>query len=243
MLVTTEAIILRTRKQGDTSKIITIFSLDYGKINLIAKGVRKSSKKAQTFLEPTTHAFFSFYKKNNSDLFLLTKSDPITIFGKIFESYELMTNALTILESVIICFHNDAPNETLFQLLLESIKILNEKCNFPQSLLVAYQLKFAELLGFNFQLENIICNEIDDYYISLEYGTVCKGRNSGFKNFFSIDYKILLKFKNIFDNSLNSANLINLSDLEKNQIQNLFSLYFSFHLEQKFVLNTLKLMK
>ena len=51
MIVKTEAIVLRGRKQGDTSKLATLYTRDFGKIDVIAKGAREQKSKFGGALE------------------------------------------------------------------------------------------------------------------------------------------------------------------------------------------------
>jgi len=44
--------VLKKRKYRETSKLITIFSENAGKLNLIAKGVRTPKSKTSAILEP-----------------------------------------------------------------------------------------------------------------------------------------------------------------------------------------------
>ena len=77
MLVTTEAIVLRSRKQGDTSKIVSLYTRDYGFVDVIAKGAREMKSKFGSALEPFTLSKVTFYKKEGRDLYLLANAEVI----------------------------------------------------------------------------------------------------------------------------------------------------------------------
>ena len=51
-LKSTSGIVLKTFSYGDYSKIIRCYTLDFGKISLIAKGVKTSKNLLIGFLEP-----------------------------------------------------------------------------------------------------------------------------------------------------------------------------------------------
>jgi DNA repair protein RecO (recombination protein O) len=74
MLVTTDAIVLRSRKQGDTSKICALYTKEYGLVDVIAKGAREMKSKFAGSLELFMHVTAVFYKKQGKELYLLSKS-------------------------------------------------------------------------------------------------------------------------------------------------------------------------
>ena len=49
---TTEGIILKRKDYQENDRLFTIYSKDYGKIDLIAKGTKKISSKLNSYLEP-----------------------------------------------------------------------------------------------------------------------------------------------------------------------------------------------
>ena len=100
MIVTTEAIVLRRRKQGDTSKILTLYTKAFGKLNVIAKGAREVKSKFGASLETFTHATVVFYRKEHRDLHLLSKAETIESNSQISKSLEKIEQAMAIIELV-----------------------------------------------------------------------------------------------------------------------------------------------
>ena len=66
MIVSTDAIVLRSMKYGETSKIVTLYSKKFGKIKVIAKGARSAKSKFGASLEPMMHSSVIFYKKGTA---------------------------------------------------------------------------------------------------------------------------------------------------------------------------------
>ena len=87
MLVTTEAIVLRSRKHGETSKIVTLYSREYGKVDVIAKGARDIKSKFGGALEAFAESRIVFYKKDKPEaaLYLLSKAEPIRSNSKLLD--------------------------------------------------------------------------------------------------------------------------------------------------------------
>jgi DNA repair protein RecO (recombination protein O) len=54
-LYTTHAIVIRVSNYGESDKIVTFFTRDFGKIKGIAKGARRSRKRFQNALDLFSH--------------------------------------------------------------------------------------------------------------------------------------------------------------------------------------------
>ena len=50
-----EAIVLRTHKLGEADRILTLLTRQHGRVRAVAKGVRRTSSKFGSRLEPFTH--------------------------------------------------------------------------------------------------------------------------------------------------------------------------------------------
>lgn len=71
------AVVVRTIKYSETSKIVTLYSLKSGLIKVIAKGARKSRSRLSGILEPLNVVEVVFYHKPQRDLHTLSQADII----------------------------------------------------------------------------------------------------------------------------------------------------------------------
>ena len=71
MLISTNAIILKTIPYGDSSIISRLFTEDHGKITVIAKGVWRPRNTIGSLLEPMNHIQLQYYHKNSRDIQIL----------------------------------------------------------------------------------------------------------------------------------------------------------------------------
>jgi len=67
-LVKTEGIVLQTRKYSETSKILTAFTKDQGRVSLLFKGGRKGTKKFPGGLETLNRVEMQYYQKGGREL-------------------------------------------------------------------------------------------------------------------------------------------------------------------------------
>ena len=101
MLAATEAIVLRSRKQGDTSKIVALYTSGYGLVDVIAKGAREMKSKFGSSLEPFTCSKVSFYKKEGRDLYLLSGAETVLPFRNLRSDLDHIEAATKVVELLL----------------------------------------------------------------------------------------------------------------------------------------------
>lgn len=75
----TEGIILARRNYGEADRILTIFSKHYGKMRVLAKGVRRPSSRKRGSLELFNHVRLFLAKGHNLDI--ITEAESKNIFS------------------------------------------------------------------------------------------------------------------------------------------------------------------
>ncbi len=71
----TQAVVLKTQRLGETSKILTLYSQKFGKIKVVAKGARGLKSRFYGTLEPLNHISIVYYFKETRELQLLSQAD------------------------------------------------------------------------------------------------------------------------------------------------------------------------
>ena len=175
----TEAIVLKGLKFGDTSKIVTLYTKDYGKIKVIAKGIRKPKSRLAGTLETFFHIHIVFYKKVTTEIYLLSQSEIMHPFQKITKDlsrYAFASGSLELLDKLIT---GEEPNPQLFELTLNTLSFM-ESCA-PKSVeksFLFFVLRLADILGYKPKFNRCIsCNKaIPNKFILFspeKGGTVC----------------------------------------------------------------------
>lgn len=154
MLVSTEAIVLRGRKQGDTSKILSLYTEQYGKVDVIAKGARELKSKFGGALEMFSHTNAFFYKKEQPGLYLLSKADTVESNSKILNGLERIEAATAIVELILRAMHDEEENRDIFLLVTTSLRAIAalEKEEAAPSILLYFYLNFARIMGYRLLL-------------------------------------------------------------------------------------------
>ncbi|MBI4536083.1 MAG: DNA repair protein RecO [Ignavibacteriae bacterium] len=163
MIVKTEAIVLRSMKYRETSKIVRLYTRRYGKISVIAKGARDSKNRFGSALEPMNYVSTVVYKKDNRDLHLLSQCDMVRPFRLLSEDMERMSAAMAVIELIDAVTHSEEENEPLFTLVLRVLEAINNATKNSITALYFFEMRLSEILGFrpNFQRCSVCSGRID----------------------------------------------------------------------------------
>ncbi|MEA3285868.1 MAG: DNA repair protein RecO [Candidatus Marinimicrobia bacterium] len=125
MIEKAEAIVLKTLNHGDTSKIITLYSRESGRLKLIAKGVRTPKSKAAGLFQPTRHLQVIYYHKPNSGLQMFKSGELIDGFFGLEDDFDRLTLAQVVVELLDRSIEDEESHPQLFQLLADTLTRLS----------------------------------------------------------------------------------------------------------------------
>lgn len=101
-----EAVVLRTHKLGEADRIITLLTRDHGRIRAVAKGVRRTSSRWGSRLEPFNHVDLQLAEGRNLDV--ITQAETISPFGATLGAdYDRYTAGTAMLETAERLVHED----------------------------------------------------------------------------------------------------------------------------------------
>ncbi len=170
----TEAIVLKSRKQGETSKIVTVFSRLFGKQSLMAKGSRNIKSKYLGVLEPLNYIRVIIYRKETRELQYISQAEIIEHFPSIHEQLGKIALAAIPCEIIDKTENPEHANPRLFQLLLDTLRALEKADTGLRNIIRAFQLRFIDLSGFHPDFSHCsLCEkeEIDGFiYFMLDKG-------------------------------------------------------------------------
>ena len=93
-----EAIVLRTQKLGEADRIITLLTRSSGRVRAVAKGVRRTTSRFGSRLEPFTHVDLQLAEGRSLDV--VTQAVTLDPFaGRLGSSYEQYTAGTVMLET------------------------------------------------------------------------------------------------------------------------------------------------
>ena len=153
--VTTEAIILRGRDYKEADRILVVLTRDYGKLPLIAKGVRKSVSKIKGPTQLFCCSKLTFRKSGSMGI--ITQGETIHSWQGLRQGLHKIACASYVGELVDLAMADEKPSEELV-LLVFSILALLESGQEKQLLLRFFELRLLAALGYQPYLKScLIC--------------------------------------------------------------------------------------
>ncbi|MDO8716686.1 MAG: DNA repair protein RecO, partial [Dehalococcoidales bacterium] len=153
----TEAIIIKKTKLGEADRILTLYTPDLGKIQAVAKGIRRPRSKLAGHLELLTHSMVSFARGRNLDTII--GSQTIDSFLLLKSDLSLTACALYITEMVNQFTPEHIEDRFLFRLLLDTLHQLSQTPN-RELLLRHFEIHFLGQVGYRPQLkECVMCRK------------------------------------------------------------------------------------
>ena len=216
----TPCFILHRRNFSESSFILEIFSRDYGRINLIAKGAKKNKKYRGTN--------FDLYQKYNiswiskSELGILTGIDIVR--SKTYFIAEKAITAFYINEIILKLLHKDEPHVELFDIYELTLRKLFSNEN-EKIILRYFEKQLLESLGYGISFDQDIKTGLSimptrEYYYKIDSGP-------------SSDVSLSGEGMKISGKTLFELNNETLSDNENiNEAKNLLSMILKKHINQ-----------
>ncbi len=231
-------IVLKSIKYSDSSKIVTVYTKDFGKLAFIAKGARNSKSKFGASLELLTISEFTFYNRPNADILIVSNGDIIKSNTKLTKKSDTLLIGLMIAESLNNTQEKRNINQSLYQFTIEIIMQLSDCDTEPFNLYNKFMLGLSKFMGFGLSLNSYDRNR-QDIAISLENGCLVYNNTSQRNN-----YKFTNSEIDYFYNLINNESLNDMVIDKKNisHFCDFWIQYFSFHLERKFVLKSANLL-
>jgi DNA repair protein RecO (recombination protein O) len=148
-LVASRAIVLRRYRLGETSRVIVCYTRDYGKVRLVAKGVRKGGGRFGGALEPFVVSGVVFYLTPGRGLSLVSQAGVEQEFQRLRADVTRQSYAAAALELLNELVPDYAPDPALFDLAERALERFNDAA--PDRLdhvLWHFEMDLAALLGY-----------------------------------------------------------------------------------------------
>lgn len=226
-----EAIVLRTRKLGESDKIITLFTKEFGIKNAVAKGVRKTTSKLGARVEPFNCVDIQLYEGRNLDT--VTQVEIVDPFSKnISSGFEVFTTASLISELCEKLLEEDEQSLALYGLLKGALYALSYKNYMPVLVADSFCLRALAMSGWAVScFKCAVCNK-DGFH---EYFNVHSGGAMCFTCRESGCVKISVSTMKLLSDLLvgNWENMKNVSGEDIDEATNVVNSYTQWHLERR----------
>ncbi len=171
--IRTEAIVLAHKDYGETDRLLRLYTLHLGKVQALAKGVRKITSRKAGHLEPfmRTHILLA----RGRTFYILTQAETLDAYLPLRNDLERLGQASYLVELLDRFTYEDGENASLYRLTQRALERLS-RGEVPALVLRYYELRLLDRLGFRPQLfECVLCGrkiEPEDQFFSVQHGGV-----------------------------------------------------------------------
>jgi len=174
-LYKTEAIVLRQRRLGEADRILTLFTPTYGKMDVKARGVRKTTSRMSGHLQPLTRCMLQMAQGHVSDV--VTGCETLESFQSLRDDLDRLSRALYVVELVDRMTAEGAPGFGTYRLLLDTLRRLHGTENADLAVR-SFEMRLMDQSGFRPELERCVACDIalqeeQNFFAPQSGGTVC----------------------------------------------------------------------
>ena len=199
MIINTHAIVLHRMKYKNSSLIARLFTKDSGKISIIINGAAKQKGNVLGIIEPSNIIKLNYYQRKTGSLQTFKEANFLYNNFLIREDILKLSVALSVVEIVDKTFHENDVNHEAYDLVCQTLKMINN-CKYDARLILCFfLLKLIESLGFMVNLANeddmsiIVTDSIKQFLIKLDQSLINNLENMNCQNINLIEIITLLE--------------------------------------------------
>ena len=174
MDVTTKAVALRSTDYKENDKMVLLYSLEYGKISVQAKGVRKQSAKLKYASDQFCFGQYELVKTN--DRFTLKTCDQLESFFALREDIVAYYAACVVAECLVNYTEEGQSEPKVFVATLKALQALVSGVE-PLTVALKFVLDFLRFAGFGLDFSHCVVWEQQSLKMFLDFsrgGVVCE---------------------------------------------------------------------
>nr|WP_254119217.1 DNA repair protein RecO [Bacillus sp. FJAT-29790] len=168
-----EGIVIRTTNYGETNKIVTLYTREWGKVGVMARGAKKPNSRLAAVTQLFTYGYFLVQK--GSGLGTMQQGEMIASMRAIREDIFLTAYASYIVDLTDKSTEDRKPNPFLFELVHQTLNLVNEGFD-AEIISNIFEMKMLNSLGLYPVLNQCsVCGSADGHFsFSIrEGGLIC----------------------------------------------------------------------
>lgn len=232
-LYRTEAIVIGHKNLGEADKILILFSPDRGRINAVARGVRRPRNRLLGGSQIFTYGKYLIMQGKNLDN--ISQCEIKESFYKIRSNLERMAYGLYFAELLRLSTPMEDKNSKLFKFFLKTLYKLQEWSDL-ELLCHIYELKLLAIQGFLPELfQCLSCGNTDsnNFFFSTTLGGIlCSDCRLKDRNAILLNNKVLHVLRKMFLGTYEQLANLNIEDV-RYQIKKVLQLFIFHQFDRK----------
>lgn len=243
MLEKCEGIVIRTTDYGETNKVVTLYTREWGKFAMMARGAKKTNSRLSAVIQLFTHGYFLVQK--GTGMGSLQQGEMISSMRSIREDIFLTAYASYIVELTDKSTEDRKPDPYLFELLFQTLNYMNEGYDLDVMMNI-YEIKMLNVLGLHPTLNQCsVCGSTDGHFsFSIrEGGLLCHRCLDKDPYHFKISSSTVKLLRLFYYFDLSRLGNISVKEETKAELKKVISAYYEeysgLHLKSKKFLNSM----
>jgi DNA repair protein RecO (recombination protein O) len=244
MIKKCEAIVLRSIDYRDQSKILTLYTKEFGRMSAIAKGCRSPQSKYASAFEVGSHINVVLYKKSTREVQNISDASVKTAFLGITASLEKLSAMHQIVELIRLATEDEETQPKIFALLAETLWRVDQSKRNIGNFFFYFQVKLVTLLGFKPSFEECVLSgkniwkeleSADEKLLALlpEHGGIALRREAESRGLSgrAISIQAVRLIQLLASSAMDDLENLRLQDGVAGEIAQILDTYFRFHIE------------
>ncbi len=239
---TTEGLVLKEMEIGESDRLVTLFTREYGIIRAFASGAKKMNNKKGSATAALTYASFSIIKRK--DTYKIYEAQTIRVFFSIGSDIEKLTLSQYFCELALKLIPDGTQNPEFLRLILNSLHFISKGNKNPNLIKAITELRAASLLGYSPDL--VACASCGAYeenvmFFSLQEGCLfCGSCNAAGQNK-PLNKTVLNAMRHIVFSEFQNIYSFEIPESDAEYLSSLTEEYISLQTDYKF--SALQLLK
>src|SRR3954469_115496 len=152
-LYKSEAVIIKRMNLGEADRILTIFTPNFGKLRVVAKGVRKVPSRLAGHVELFTRSQMLLARGRNLDI--VTQSETIDPYRPLHEDLGRVAHTYYVAEMLDKLMPDALENYPSYKLLVDALELLSTDSD-PDKVIRWYEMQLLNYLGYAPELTHCV---------------------------------------------------------------------------------------
>ncbi|MDI7275067.1 MAG: DNA repair protein RecO [Anaerolineae bacterium] len=233
-LYRTEGIVIKRSDFGEADRLLVLLTPAFGKLRVLAKGVRKVPSRKAGHVEPFMRS--QFLLARGRDLDIVTQAEAVEVYQGLREELERATYAFYLAELVDAFAEEGGENRALYALLADTLARLAAGDE-PALLTRFFELRLLECAGYRPELQRCVgCGASHEptavYFSVAEGGARCPHCGEGATGLLSLSLNAFKVLRYMQGNDYGAVSALRLRTETLREIEAVLHRYLTWILER-----------
>ncbi len=233
---TTQGLVIKELNVGESDRLVTLFTRDYGIIKAFATGAKSIKSKRGAATSLLTYSSFTILRKK--DTYKIQEASPIKMFFGVGSDIEVLALAQYFCELSNVFVTTGVPDGEFLRLILNSLHFLTEEKRYPPLIKAITELRVSVLTGF---MPNLIacleCGKFEDdiMYFDITNGTLlCSDCKKDIKDLIPLNRTLLSALRHIIYSEFQKLYSFSIPEKDADILSNITGKYITLQSDHRF---------